>query len=111
MAHLERQGYQIVARNWRCKLGELDIIASQGPDLVFVEVRTRRGRVFGSPEESITPLKQRRLTRLAQTYLQFRETSNTPWSGPWRIDVIAVKLDSQGAGTINHLKHAIEGEH
>ena len=68
--YLRRQGYTILRTNWRCRRGEIDIIARDGATLVFVEVRTRRSTNLGSPEESVTPAKQRRLAELAQTYLQ-----------------------------------------
>jgi hypothetical protein len=53
-AYLRQQGYVILARNWRCPVGEIDIVAREGEILAFVEVRTRRGDRFGTPEESIT---------------------------------------------------------
>lgn len=101
-AYLERRGYTIVARNWRCQTGELDIVAQQGDTLVFVEVRTRRGQQFGSPEESVTPAKQARLIELAHTWLQ--QTATAP--AVWRIDVIAVRW-AAGLPRINHLENAV----
>jgi putative endonuclease len=65
-AYLAEQGYNIIQRNWRCPLGELDIVAETGGTLIFVEVRTRRSHRFGLAEESITPTKQSRLVDLAQ---------------------------------------------
>ena len=86
-AHLrEEQGYQILARNWRCPAGELDIVAREGETLAFVEVRARRGDRYGTPEESITPAKQAKLVELAQTYLQENDLSDENW----RIDVVAL---------------------
>ena len=90
--HLRRLGYQVVARNWRCRQGELDLVAREGGDWVFVEVRTRRGSEFGTPEESVTPAKQRRLLRLAQAYLQQQELEDVSW----RIDIVAVEVDGAG---------------
>jgi len=84
-------GYEIVARNWRCQEGELDLVAQQGECLVVVEVRTRRGRALGTPEESVTPAKQARLIALAEAYVQAVD-----WPGDWRIDVVAVELDQSG---------------
>ena len=104
-ADLERRGYRIRERNWRCAAGELDLIAQDGDCLVIVEVRTRRGRDYGTPEESITADKRRRLIELAQTYV-----SQIGWEGPWRIDVIAVELNRSGRLLrITHLPGAIEG--
>lgn len=89
--HLKRRGYVIRQRNYRCPAGEMDIVAEDGDCLVFVEVRTRRGREYGTPEESITAAKQARLVEVAQTYLQEHE-----WPGDWRIDVVAVELTPGG---------------
>lgn len=88
---LAAQGYRIRERNWRCPTGELDIVAEDGDVLAFVEVRTRRGREFGSPEESITPAKRTKLVELAAIYVQENE-----WPGDWRIDVVAVELTAGG---------------
>ena len=90
-AHLEEWGYVVRERNWRCQAGEIDIVAEDGGCLVFVEVRTRRGQEYGSPEESVTPAKQARLAEVAQTYLQEHS-----WDGDWRIDVVAVEMASGG---------------
>ena len=89
--HLSAKGYAIVARNWRCGTGELDLVAQEGNGLVFVEVRTRRGEEMGTPEESITPAKQARLIALAEAYVQAHD-----WLGDWRIDVVAIEMDRRG---------------
>lgn len=89
--HLAAKGYEIVARNWRCQAGELDLVARDGECLVMVEVRTRRGEEMGSPEESLTAAKQARLVALGEAYVQEQD-----WIGDWRIDVIAVELDRRG---------------
>ncbi len=91
-AFLQRQGYEIVERNWRCRQGELDLVGRQGGDWVFIEVRSRRGDLCGSAEESITPEKQRRLLRLAEAYLQAHGLEDVSW----RIDVVAVEMDHAG---------------
>jgi putative endonuclease len=90
-AHLEEQGYVVRERNWRCPAGEIDIVGEDSGCLAFVEVRTRRGREYGTPEESVTPAKQAKLVELAQTYLQEHS-----WDGDWRIDVVAVEMTSGG---------------
>jgi putative endonuclease len=69
-AYLESLGYSILATNWRCPLGELDIVASMGTRLVFFEVKYRSGGAFGSGEEALTRSKVQRLQRLAQAYMQ-----------------------------------------
>ena len=89
--HLVDSGSHIMARNWRCCEGELDLVAREGDCLVLIEVRTRRGHGMGSPEESIVPAKQARLIRLAEAYVQA-----TDWQGDWRIDVVAIEMDRQG---------------
>jgi len=90
-AHLEGREYVVRERNWRCPAGEIDIVAEDGDCLVFVEVRTRRGRDYGTPEESVTLAKQAKLMEVAQTYLQEHS-----WEGDWRIDLVAVEMTSGG---------------
>jgi putative endonuclease len=106
-AHLREQGYQILARNWRCPAGELDIVAREGETLAFVEVRTRRGDRYGTPEESITPAKQAKLVELAQTYLQENDLSDENW----RIDVVALEMDRRGRlKRLNLIRNAVWGQ-
>jgi putative endonuclease len=64
-----RAGYDVVDRNWRCPLGELDVVAVRGPVVVFCEVKARATDAFGSPASAVGPAKQRRLRRLAATWL------------------------------------------
>ena len=64
VAYLRERGYRIIATNYRCPLGEIDMIAKQGETLVFVEVKSRTGKSYGLPQESITRQKQEKLTRL-----------------------------------------------
>jgi putative endonuclease len=85
--HLGRKGYVILDRNVRTPAGELDLVASQGEYLVFVEVKARRNRSHGLPEEAITPRKKKHLLESAQHYLQESGRMDTPW----RIDVVAVE--------------------
>ena len=87
--HLEGLGWAMLGVNVRCGRHEIDIIADDGGTLVFVEVRARRGSMFGAPEESITPGKRRQMFRAAQCYL----TANDCWHRSWRIDMVAVELD------------------
>ena len=103
--HLAARGYEILARNWRCREGELDLVARDGECLALVEVRTRRGTAAGSPEESITPAKQARLITLADAYVQEHD-----WPGNWRIDVIAIEMDLSGQLLrIDHYENAVTG--
>ena len=100
--YFTKRGYNIVARNWRCPTGELDIIMEKSNTLVFVEVRTRSGLRYGTPEESITPTKQARLIELAKAYLQETEAPHQSW----RIDIAAIRLGS-GLPQINHIENAV----
>lgn len=102
---LESQGYRIVERNWRCRIGEIDLVAQEADTLVFVEVKTRRGRGMGMPEEGLTPAKSRRLLELGQLYLSDRELDVD-----WRIDMVAVELDRSGKLLrCEHIPNAVLG--
>ena len=90
--HLESRGYRLIERNYRCSTGEMDIIARDGGYIAFVEVRTRRGRSHGTPEDSITPTKQRKLVEVAMCYLDERGLGDVDW----RIDVVAIEMDFDG---------------
>ena len=85
-AWYEARGYDIVARNWRCREGELDLVVRRGRQLVFVEVKTRTTDRFGVPAEAVTPAKQRRLRGLAMRYLADTGTRG----GDLRFDVVAI---------------------
>jgi putative endonuclease len=102
-AHLEAKGYRIRARNFRCREGEIDIVAEDGDCLVFVEVRTRRGDAFGSPAESVTLAKERRLLTVARAYLQ--EHADVPPNQ--RIDVVGVELSRGRLLAVEHIEGAI----
>ena len=83
---LSKLGYRIVARNWRCKLGELDLVAVDGDCVVFVEVRSTGGDQPDRPAESVDRLKQERLTKLAVAFMQAKRLLGRPA----RFDVLAV---------------------
>lgn len=104
--YLQEQGYEIRARNYRYShVGEIDLVAEHDGQLVFVEVRTRRGNAYGTPEESITPDKQGRLIAVAQAYVQEHN-----WQGDWRIDVVAVECSPGGRfPRVTHIPSAVEG--
>jgi putative endonuclease len=93
--YLERLGCAIVARNWRCRAGEVDLIAREGACLAFVEVRTRRPSAYGSPEESITAEKLGHMLAVAQTYVY-----EQGWEGDWRLDVVAIQVGAKGPPSI-----------
>jgi putative endonuclease len=103
--HLEAKGFEIVERNWRCDLGELDIIARFGEELIFVEVKTRQGNQMGTPEEGLTEEKSKKLFQLAQIYL-----SETDIDADWRIDLVAIALDQSGKlERCEHIPNAVLG--
>src|SRR5689334_10178146 len=89
VAHLARQGMRIVERNYRCKVGELDIVARDNDVLVFVEVRSRRSAEFGSALDAISWRKRHKVTRVAMAYLAARR----PRFDEARFDVIAITGD------------------
>ncbi len=89
---LQRQGYEIIERNWRCAVGEADIIARRGSMWAFVEVRTRRGEAFGTPEESITPRKRARMQAVAERYM----AEHGLWEADGQLLVVAVEMDRGG---------------
>lgn len=104
--YLESVGYEILARNWRSRRGEIDIIARSGQIVAFVEVKTRRGQQFGLPEEALTQAKATRLIQLAQEYLMECELYDVDW----RIDLVAVELDSGGKLLrCEHIPNAVLG--
>lgn len=100
---LTGQGYHIVERNWRCRLGEIDIIAKHGEQLVIVEVRTRSTLRFGSGAESVDSRKQQKLRQLALIYLQEKRL---PKGQVIRFDVISVQLLADGKFEFDHIAHA-----
>lgn len=101
---LKKKGYKIRETNFRCREGEIDIIAQKKDCLVFVEVRTKTTTDYGSPEESVTFAKKEKLIASALTYLSSHK--NLPES--WRIDFIAVELDNKGkAKRIELIENAI----
>ena len=103
--YLAGQGYTIVAQNVRTKYGEIDIIACQ-PDetLVFVEVKTRRGTVFGPPEVSVNAAKKSHLLASIQAYL----VDHPDFAGEYRLDVIAIRAATDGCPSeIVHFENAV----
>lgn len=91
-AALKKQGYKILERNFVAPLGEVDLIARQGKDLVFIEVKTRRHDRFGAPQEAVHPAKQHKLRRLAHYYLKQKRLGEVPV----RFDVVGIILDEDG---------------
>lgn len=102
---LEADGFVIVARNWRCRHGEIDLIAQKGELVAFVEVKTRKGRDMGAPEEALTQRKAKKLMQLAKLYVAQKELDVD-----WRIDLVAVELDKSGKLLrCEHIPNAVLG--
>jgi putative endonuclease len=104
--HLERSGFTIEERNFRTRVGEIDIVARKGDVLVFVEVRSRGDHDFGTPEESVTPAKRRRIVAAARRYLSMVPPSS--WREA-RFDVIAIE-GSGAAAVLRHYRAAFDAK-
>jgi putative endonuclease len=104
VAELQRQGMEVLARNWRCRLGEIDVVAAEMVDgrttVVFCEVKTRSGLGFGHPLEAITWAKRRKLRALAAEWLAAHEVH----AATIRIDAIGVLLVRGEAPRLTHVK-------
>lgn len=87
--YLERRGYRILERNFRCPLGEIDLVAEEGGEVVFIEVKTRKNTDFGYPEEQIPFSKQEKIATVAQWYLKHRERRERPA----RFDVVSIVME------------------
>ena len=103
-AHLASLGLVLETRNYRTRFGEIDLIARDGEETVFVEVRTKRSTAYGTPEESLTPHKQARLIHAAEEYLAERGLAGASW----RVDLVAITLQPDGPAHISHVKSAVE---
>jgi putative endonuclease len=99
--YLEKQGMTVLDRNYRCSSGEIDIVAAQGPLLVFCEVKSRHTARWGEPSEAVGWRKQQRLHRLAATWLADRR----PRFGELRFDVVSVVMH-EGAPQVTHIPDA-----
>ncbi len=102
--YLKRKGMKILERNLRTPVGEIDLVARHGRDLVFIEVKTRRGTAFGAPAEAVGPHKQRQILQTAKWYLN----SNRGRGLQPRFDVVAVIVDGECL-SIEHIPAAFEG--
>ena len=103
---LTTRGYRILERNFRCKGGEVDIIAREPLEksLVFIEVKARRGLSYGVPQLAVTPFKQRQISKAALTWI----AKNNQHNQNARFDVIAILLDAGGRHTVEHIINAFE---
>ena len=98
---LEQQGLKIIKRNYRFERGEIDLIAEEGDELVFVEVKARRSTAFGSPEDAVTEEKQEQVHTVAEGYLFEQDIDNRPC----RFDVVAIEFKNDKA-YIRHIRNA-----
>jgi putative endonuclease len=101
-AYLTDAGLRLLDRNWRCREGELDIVAREGDALVFCEVKTRRAVGYGHPVEAVTPTKQRRLRVLAQRWL----AAHDEHAPDLRFDVVGVLVQPGRPALVTHLRAA-----
>jgi putative endonuclease len=101
-AYLTDAGLRVLDRNWRCRDGELDIVAREGDALVFCEVKTRRATGYGHPVEAVTLPKQRRLRTLAQRWL----AAHDEHAPELRFDVVGVLVRPDGPALVTHLRAA-----
>ena len=107
--HLEGKGYVMLAANFRCRAGEIDIVAEQGDQLVFVEVKARRGDAYGTAEESISPARAERLAEVAEEFLRAGRGGDFTSGTQWRIDLLCLNMDRRGRLlSINHIENAVE---
>jgi len=100
---LERRGYAILARRYRLRIGEIDIVCRDGRTVVFVEVKAREGRVFGEAAEAVTATKRRRIVSLATEYLARHHLSDQPC----RFDVVSIQMNA-GQPTIEVFQGAFD---
>ena len=102
--YLEGKGYLILARNVRTPYGEIDIVAKEDDQLIFIEVKTRTSKKFGYPEEAITENKIVHMTESAEFYLQGHLKENVDW----RIDVISIQVDPRSnSPNLTHFENAL----
>jgi putative endonuclease len=101
---LKKQGYRIIERNYRCRAGEIDIVAKEGSSLAFVEVKTRQSTHFGLPEEAVSYEKRHHLTRAASVYLIHHHIKEAKC----RFDVVSVLMNESGVKEIRIIKNAFE---
>ena len=102
---LKKKGYRIRETNFRCREGEIDIIAEHKDYLVFIEVRTKTGSSFGSPEESVTFAKKEKLIASALAYM----SSHKDLPDNWRIDFVGIEMDQKGKATrIELIQNAVD---
>ncbi len=100
--YLQKKGYRIQQQNYRCRYGEVDIIAWDGTNLVFVEVKSKSQKIFGAPEAMVGVHKQRKIVYVAMAYVQQHKLQNTSL----RFDVVAIYSPQNQAPAITHIPGA-----
>jgi len=105
---LSRKAYRIIARNVRTYLGEIDMVAKKGSDIIFVEVKARKSTFFGPPYLAITSSKKRKLIQCALCYLKMKKIEEVRW----QIDVVSIELDDfdNSVVILEHFKNAVHEE-
>ncbi|MDQ2959860.1 MAG: YraN family protein [Candidatus Dormibacteraeota bacterium] len=107
LLHLKQNGFRILARDWRSRIGQIDIVAEDGDTLVVVEVKARRGVAFGLPEEAVDARKRHKLRMLLETYRAATKRQRQPC----RIDVLGLLLDDHLAVIrCEHIRNAVSDE-
>nr|BCX01257.1 MAG: UPF0102 protein [Bacteroidota bacterium] len=101
--YLERKGWRILDRNYRFERAEVDLVATDGREIIFVEVKTRASDQMGYPEEAVTARKRRQLYRVAEAWLQERRM----WGSPIRFDIIAILWPPKGEPVVEHFEDAL----
>lgn len=102
-AYLERIGMEVLERNWRTQAGEIDIVALDGVEVVFVEVKTRRSERAGTADEAVSPAKQRRIAKLANAYLKQAGLSGDT---AVRFDAVAIRVLAPDRALLRHHRAA-----
>lgn len=103
--HLKNLGYVILDKNFRCKCGEIDLIAVNSGYICFVEVKTRYGTKFGTPAESVNYFKQKKISKTAEVYISFKKIADSNF----RFDVIEVMLNNNNNEfLVNHIEDAFQ---
>jgi len=104
--YLKKKGYRILETNYRCRTGEIDIVAGRKKNIVFVEVRTKTDNSFGTPSESVTRDKKEKLISSSLMYLSEHDMTQLPW----RIDFIGIEMTKEGeVNRIEHIENAVSG--
>ena len=102
LSFLSGLGYQLLEKNYRSRFGEIDLIMQDGRVLVFIEVKARRSTLYGVPQEAVGAVKQAKIRRVAEQYLQYKGKEDCQL----RFDVVAVRFHKTGNCTIDHFKSA-----